>query len=46
MKSVRAQWARLSEFWCLMMHPEPMWPIHGHYQCRKCRRVHPVRWAA
>ena len=24
------------------MHDEATWPIHGHYQCRKCRRVYSV----
>lgn len=32
---------RLSIFgrlWCLLMHDEPMWPIHGMYECRDCGR--------
>jgi len=34
----------LSELWCNFMHESPMWPIHGHYQCRTCGREYPVQW--
>jgi hypothetical protein len=27
------------------MHDAPMWPIHGHYQCRVCGRQYPVPWS-
>ncbi len=37
-------WNRAAESWCRFAHPEPMWPIHGHYQCPKCLRLHRVRW--
>lgn len=30
--------------WCRIFHPLPKWPIHGHYQCPKCLRIHPVLW--
>jgi hypothetical protein len=36
--------ARIADFWCRFMHDEPMWPTHGWYECRTCRRRHPVRW--
>jgi hypothetical protein len=35
---------RLSELWCDFMHDSPMWPIHGHYQCRTCGRLYRVPW--
>ena len=24
--------------WCQLMHPDPMWPVKGEYQCRVCLR--------
>ena len=30
--------------WCYLMHPEPMWPICGMYQCPRCLRKYPVPW--
>jgi len=30
--------------WCQLMHPDPMWPVNGHYQCRVCLRKFPVSW--
>jgi hypothetical protein len=36
--------ARIADFWCKLMHTEPMWPSHGQYQCRKCGRRHRVGW--
>jgi hypothetical protein len=32
--------ARIGNFWCRLMHDEPMWPIHGWYECRTCGRQH------
>jgi hypothetical protein len=32
--------------WCQLMHPDPMWPVNGHYQCRVCLRKYPVSWEA
>jgi len=26
------------------MHPDPMWPVNGEYQCRVCLRKYPVAW--
>jgi hypothetical protein len=26
-------------WWCRLMHPRPMWPINGRYQCPACQRV-------
>ncbi len=34
----------IAELWCKMLHPSPMWPSHGHYQCRACGRQYPVPW--
>ena len=36
--------AKISELWCTFMHDAPMWPIHGHYQCRSCGRLYNVPW--
>jgi hypothetical protein len=36
----------LSERWCYLTHPDPMWPIHGQYTCPKCFRTRVVNWAA
>jgi hypothetical protein len=30
--------------WCQIMHPDPMWPVNGEYQCRVCQRKFPVAW--
>jgi hypothetical protein len=37
---------KLGEAWCGLMHDEPMWPIHGQYECRTCGRHYPVPWTA
>lgn len=42
--TLKESWNRVGEIWCRLAHPEPMWPIHGYYQCPKCHRRHPVRW--
>jgi hypothetical protein len=34
----------LERSWCRAMHPDPRWPIHGHYICPACGRVYPVPW--
>lgn len=26
------------------MHPAPMWPVKGYYQCPACLRSYPVLW--
>jgi len=36
--------ARIADFWCRLMHTEPMWPSHGKYECRTCGRRHLVCW--
>ena len=41
---IKASRHRLAEFWCRLMHPAPMWPFHGRYRCRTCRRDYPVPW--
>jgi hypothetical protein len=30
--------------WCRVMHPDPMWPVSGMYQCPRCLRKYPVPW--
>ena len=37
---MRALWDRVTFEWCRTFHPEPYWPLHGHYRCR----VYPVPW--
>jgi streptomycin 6-kinase len=41
---MRAFWDWLERLWCRAIHPDPMWPIHGHYGCPRCGRVYPVPW--
>ena len=37
-------WAWVADFWCRLMHPAPMWPVHGHYRCPACWRDYAVPW--
>ena len=37
-------WNDLQSGWCSMMHPDPTWPINGHYRCARCNRRYPVPW--
>ena len=30
--------------WCKAIHPDPMWPVNGEYQCRVCHRKFRVAW--
>jgi hypothetical protein len=41
---MRALWNRFAVGWCRTFHPEPAWPIHGHYHCPACLRLYPVPW--
>lgn len=41
---ISKQLDRAGDMWCKLAHPDPMWPIHGHYQCPKCLRRHAVVW--
>jgi len=34
----------IGDLWCRLMHTEPMWPSHGHYECRICGRRFQVCW--
>ena len=34
----------VGDTWCQLMHPDPMWPVGGEYQCRVCQRKFPVAW--
>ncbi|HXB75186.1 MAG TPA: hypothetical protein VNY05_43540 [Candidatus Acidoferrales bacterium] len=36
--------SRIANFWCKLMHREPMWPVHSHYECRTCGQRHRVYW--
>lgn len=44
LQHVASLYSGVAEAWCQLTHPEPMWPIHGHYICPKCLRTYPVRW--
>jgi hypothetical protein len=35
---------RIGDLWCRLMHTEPMWPVHGQYECRTCGRRFHVDW--
>ena len=36
---------KATALWCSLVHDSPMWPIHGHYECRVCGRQSRVTWA-
>jgi len=36
--------SRIKDAWCLIVHDQPMWPIHGYSRCRVCFRRRPVPW--
>ena len=42
---VRQLWRGLTQAWCRLMHPDPMWPCHGYYRRPTCLREYPVSWA-
>ena len=42
---MKTVWSRIEDVWCTMVHDQPMWPIHGYYECRVCLRKHPVLWS-
>lgn len=37
-------WSRLQALWCQAVHPAPMWPVKGRYQCPTCFRSYRVPW--
>jgi hypothetical protein len=37
-------WRFVTDLWCYMMHPDPMWPVNGQYRCPSCHRLYPVPW--
>jgi hypothetical protein len=41
---MRGLWDRAVVIWCRTFHPEPYWPVHGHYRCPACLRSYPVPW--
>jgi hypothetical protein len=34
--------SRIGSAWCSLTHTSVTWPIHGHYQCRRCGRRFPA----
>jgi hypothetical protein len=36
----------VSRIWCVMLHSDLMWLLHGHYCCRRCLRQYRIRWNA
>ena len=40
----REAWTRLSDFWCFLMHSDTSWPMNGHYQCTRCKRIYRIPW--
>ena len=34
----------IAKKWCYFVHPDPMWPVRGMYQCPRCHRKFPVPW--
>jgi hypothetical protein len=42
--TMRSLCCRLSIGWCRVFHPQPLRPVHGHYQCPACLRCYPVPW--
>ena len=34
----------VGDLWCRLMHDDITWPSRGHYCCRRCGRLYPVRW--
>jgi len=41
---MKRAWTQVGELWCRHMHPAPMWPVKGRYQCPTCLRAYPVAW--
>jgi hypothetical protein len=41
---MKGLWFKLSGQWCQIVHPAPMWPVKGYYQCPVCLRAYPVPW--
>jgi len=39
-------WEWVGDLWCRVMHPAPMWPVHGYYRCPACWRQYIVPWEA
>src|SRR5271169_3064726 len=32
----------IGTIWCSLTHESLMWPVHGHYECRRCGRRYPA----
>jgi hypothetical protein len=39
-------WSSIADLWCGLIHPAPMWPVHGYYRCPACWRQYAVPWEA
>ena len=39
-------WSLIADLWCRLIHPAPMWPVHGYYRCPACWRQYAVPWEA
>jgi len=37
-------WSSVADLWCHLIHPDPMWPVHGFYRCPACHRQYAVAW--
>ena len=38
----RKLWSIVGRIWCSLAHRSVMWPVHGHYECRRCGRCYPA----
>lgn len=38
----RKLWWTIGTNWCSLTHESLMWPVHGHYECRRCGRRYPA----
>jgi hypothetical protein len=43
-ENVKSLGSRLQTLWCKSVHPAPMWPVKGYYQCPVCLRSYAVPW--
>ena len=41
---MKAAWRKVRQAWCHLMHPAPMWPVHGQYCCPRCGLAFSVPW--
>jgi hypothetical protein len=41
---MKRAWQLVTDTWCYIAHPNPMWPVNGYYRCPSCHRLYPVPW--